>query len=84
MNIRLHSGTREHGEAVAAMGGHRMTDTANCQWIEDDDGNWDTACGAALCFEYNPPNERGHKFCMNCGKPILLVQYQPPTEEDEP
>ena len=57
--------------------------TQTCKWQEDDDGNWHTACDRDMCFEYGPPHEHGYKFCMECGKPIELHQYQP-TEDFEP
>ena len=56
-----------------------------CRWTEDADGNWDTACGAALCFENDPREDVHLGFCQNCGHPLELVSYVESVinEEDE-
>ena len=35
----------------------RLIDRKPCDWTQDDDGNWDTACKQCLCFDYAPPFE---------------------------
>ena len=35
----------------------RLIDRKPCDWKQDDDGNWDTACKQCLCFDYAPPFE---------------------------
>jgi hypothetical protein len=41
-----------------------------CEWTEDDDGNWGTACGKTWVYEAGTPKENGHKYCPACGKPM--------------
>jgi hypothetical protein len=38
-----------------------------CQWIEDDDGNWDTQCGDKFTFNDGGPVANGFRFCAYCG-----------------
>lgn len=46
-----------------------------CTWTEDEDGNWDTACGDKFVFIDGPPSANGCKFCCYCGKPLNEVRY---------
>ena len=46
-----------------------------CEWTEDFDGNWDTACGDKHVFFDGTPAENHHRFCPYCGKPIKAVLY---------
>lgn len=46
-----------------------------CDWKQDEDGNWYTACYHFLSFEYSPPNEQGYKFCHHCGHHINFINY---------
>ena len=48
-----------------------------CDWKEDEDGNWYTACHQFMCFEHAPPNEQGYTFCHRCGHPISFVEFAP-------
>lgn len=59
-----------------------MTDDQQCDWKEDEDGIWATACGQFLVFDYGSPKEHGYKFCHRCGKPIQFTNYQPKQEEE--
>lgn len=52
-----------------------------CDWKEDEDGNWYTACHQFMCFEHAPPNEQGYKFCHRCGHPINFIEFAPPLDE---
>ena len=54
-----------------------------CRWTEDADGNWDTACGACLCFETDPREDTTLRFCQNCGHPLELVSYVEPVIDEE-
>ncbi len=50
-----------------------------CTWTEDEEGNWDTACGEMHTFAWDGPIENKHRFCPYCGKPLLEKARQ---EED--
>jgi len=52
-----------------------------CDWKEDEDGNWYTACHQFMCFEHAPPNEQGYIFCHRCGHPINFIEFAPPLDE---
>lgn len=43
-----------------------------CEWYEDEDGVWDTACGAMWEFINDGPKENNMKFCHNCGKKVVI------------
>ena len=45
----------------------------NCEWIDDEDGIWQTECGNAFCFEVDGPDENKFSFCPYCGKPLEAV-----------
>lgn len=49
-----------------------------CEWkLEDPDCDmWKSSCGIEWNFIASGPKENGVKFCVNCGKPVLL----PPAE----
>lgn len=48
--------------------------SANCEWFDDDDG-WHGSCGKDWEFTYDGPTENGLKFCMNCGKTVILADF---------
>lgn len=58
-------------------------DVKQCEWKEDEDGNWSTSCDQIMVFEYAKPFEQGYKFCHHCGKPIKFIEYTAPKMEDE-
>ncbi len=58
-------------------------DSEQCDWKEDEDGNWWTNCDQLMVFEYAKPSEQGYKFCHHCGKPIRFAEYTEPQIEDE-
>ena len=44
-----------------------------CQWSEDKDSVWDTACGQAFSFATDGPVENSAKFCLFCGGELIAV-----------
>jgi hypothetical protein len=48
---------------------------SGCEWHKDDDGIWKSACGAvtAWCFDDGGPEENGCRFCLGCGKPLVVA-----------
>lgn len=42
--------------------------TQVCEWLEDDDGNWETSCDNAHVLNDGTPAENGMKFCCYCGR----------------
>ena len=57
--------------------------TESCEWYEDDDG-WHGSCGKYWEFFDDGPEENGVKFCMSCGKPVVVesVEKGPGTGAD--
>ena len=48
----------------------------SCQWSEDEDGNWDTACGEKFCFvDGSGPKENKARWCLYCGGQMVAVPY---------
>ncbi len=47
----------------------------SCRWSEDEDGNWDTACGECFVFEVGGPTENRAKWCPYCGRRIEPVGF---------
>ena len=41
-----------------------------CDWREDEDGNYWTACGRGFSITEGTPKQNGMKFCCYCGKPL--------------
>ena len=41
-----------------------------CQWTEDADGVWESACGEMFIFETDGPRENGFLFCPYCGRKL--------------
>ena len=54
-----------------------------CEWHEDEDGNWDTACGEMFTFIVDGPKENWVKFCCYCGAKMTPVAYAAPPEPPE-
>lgn len=50
-----------------------------CQWCEDEDGIFQTACGHSFTFEADGPRENGCRCCFYCGHPLEPVRYQEPA-----
>lgn len=44
---------------------------ASCEWVEDNDGVWETSCGSVWYFDSGGlPSEHHAQFCMFCGRKI--------------
>jgi hypothetical protein len=54
-----------------------------CEWTEDSDGNWDTACGETFVLIDGIPTGNDMKFCCYCGKALTEVRYAEPPIDDE-
>ena len=46
-----------------------------CQWSENQNGVWDTACDKTFFFDADGPVENGAKFCLYCGGELIPVPY---------
>jgi len=73
-----------HGYPIGHVAMTAASPGDKCLWQDDLDGNWDTACGACYCFDYDFRNEgRGsYRFCPKCGRGIEVASI--PKEETEP
>ena len=47
-----------------------------CDWVEDEEGNWFTGCGNASTFNDGGPSENGAKFCAYCGARLIATRYE--------
>jgi rRNA maturation endonuclease Nob1 len=54
-----------------------------CDWLEDDDGNWETSCGECFYFEAGSPHDNKCMFCGFCGGRLIEHKYSE-KEEVEP
>ena len=52
-------------------------DQATCAWIQDDDGEWHSACNLYWRFDERSPKGNGWNCCPACGKPITECEYDP-------
>ena len=50
-----------------------------CEWVEDSEGNYDTACGQCYTTNDGTPEENEMKFCCYCGGKLTTLFYE---EED--
>jgi len=46
-----------------------------CDWREDEDGNWDTACGDKHILLTGTPHENGMWFCCYCGARLRETKF---------
>lgn len=49
--------------------------STRCDWREDEDGNWDTACGECFVFENGSPHDNKQLFCGFCGGKLIEHKY---------
>jgi hypothetical protein len=49
----------------------------SCEWTEDEDGNWDTACGECFVFEFGGPKENKARWCQYCGGKLETKPCKP-------
>lgn len=64
------------------------TESEACQWREEDPwgpmpDTYATDCGEMWSFVDGGPAENRVKFCHRCGKPVTVVPYQQPVDEDD-
>lgn len=60
----------------------REASVETCEWKENEDGMWDTSCENTFVFDEGGPEENEQKFCCYCGKPLKVVPFVYPTEEE--
>lgn len=48
-----------------------------CQWTENEDGVFKTACGNKWKFIAGTPESNRMPACDFCGKPLVVVPYTP-------
>lgn len=46
----------------------RRRDGETCEWVEDEDAIWHTACGHSFFFDTDGPAENKLEYCCYCGK----------------
>lgn len=56
-----------------------MEPMVTCEWVEDYDGNWDTACGGKHILLDSSPHANGMMFCCYCGKASTERRYDDGT-----
>lgn len=44
-----------------------------CEWTADDEGTWQSACGAAFTFDDGGPVENGQRYCHSCGSRVVVT-----------
>lgn len=62
------------GEAAPLPEGGEAAEST-CEWRQDEDGNWDTACGDKHIYIDGTPKENGAKFCCYCGAKLKEVPF---------
>ena len=62
----------------------RKIDGGSCQWSEDEDGTWDTACGEKFYFDTGGPNENKANWCLYCGNDLVPVPFPHNAEVCQP
>jgi hypothetical protein len=46
-----------------------------CEWKEDEDGNYETSCDDAFVLTEGTPEDNNMKYCPMCGKTIKTIRY---------
>lgn len=54
-----------------------MDDT--CEWTENEDGLWDSACGGMFEVLEGTPIENAMNYCSYCGKRLKETRYVEPA-----
>ena len=62
-------------ESMGTLGRAAAFLAKTCQWSEDLDGNWDTACGECFTFTDGGPNENKVRWCCYCGGELVAVPH---------
>jgi len=55
-------------EVTAGSGLSARLGGDECEWSQDEDGDWETACDEIHVFIEGDPVENNHRFCPYCGK----------------
>ena len=55
---------------------------SSCQWSEDMEGNWDTACGETFSFHDGGPRENRARWCQYCGGELVAVPFPQHTDKE--
>lgn len=61
----------ESGEAFNSVMKDFGIKFESCVWKEDNDGNWETACGGLFVIETGTPTDNGMDFCCYCGARLI-------------
>jgi hypothetical protein len=51
--------------------GRTLQQGPQCQWTQDEDGNWDTACLEKHILTEGTPSENRHLYCPYCGRQLV-------------
>lgn len=46
-----------------------------CEWTEDEDGCWNSACGRKFEYIEGTPRENSVRYCPYCGKSLREIRY---------
>lgn len=73
------------GDAVALAErlAQRLREARVCEWTEDSDGTWNSACGHAWVFTDGSPAGNECVYCCFCAGKIAQCSYQDEPDEDE-
>lgn len=52
-----------------------------CDWVQDSDGPYQTACGEAFVFNDDGCKENNFKFCCYCGKELREFKFIEDVED---
>lgn len=63
------------------LSGVDVTRAETCEWREDADGNWDSACDEKWSFIDGGPAENCARFCHGCGGRLVAVPYVDPFDD---
>ena len=81
----LYTSTQEYWRAWQACTGLTRPaapdSIATCEWREDADGIWETACGEAWQCTEGTPVENDMKYCHSCGKHLKEMPHAAPGGE---
>jgi hypothetical protein len=47
-----------------------------CEWTEDSDGTWNSACGNSFVLNDGKPEDNNMKFCLFCGGKLIQNEYR--------
>jgi hypothetical protein len=57
---------------VAELKSRLLAEAEVCEWTEDDDANWWTACDNGFVFMDGGPMDNDMKFCPYCGRTVTI------------